>query len=169
MSKAPGDRNRKVRAGKPKSDGFRSHVELLAALAKSLHASGLPSHQLEALIHDIAGRLGTLAQTFSLPTGMILSVGDETSPVTMLLRGEPSAVHLERLAQLWAVARGIARALWRLRKPSGGSISSCGRRLAGDRRRLCWPTCSAPGRSRFSLADTCRRSQQAFAWDWPWG
>ena len=109
MSKAPRDRNPKPRAAGSKSEGFRSHVELLAALAKSLHASGLPSHRLEALVHDIAGRLGTPAQVFSLPTGLMVSVGDETSPVTMLLRTDSTALNLERLARLWAIARGIAR------------------------------------------------------------
>jgi len=91
------------------AEEFRSHVQLLAALGKGLHASGLPSHRLETMLHDISARLETPAQVFSLPTGLIVSVGEETSPTTMLLRAESTAVHLERLARLYAVARGIAR------------------------------------------------------------
>jgi len=88
---------------------FHSHVELLAALGKSLHASGLPSHRLEGLIVETATHLGTPARIFSLPTGLLVSVGKETLPITMLFRGISGAVHLERLAKLWEVARGIAR------------------------------------------------------------
>lgn len=88
---------------------FRSSVELLAALAKSLHSAGLPAHRLESLLTETAKHLGTSAHVFALPTGVMLAVGDETSPVTMLLRTEPGQVHLERLAQLMAIARGIIR------------------------------------------------------------
>jgi uncharacterized membrane protein YjjP (DUF1212 family) len=88
---------------------FRSHVELLAALAKGLHSSGVPAHRLETTLEQTALRLGTPVHVFSLPTGVMLSVGPETSGVAMLLRIDPSGVHLERLAQLTVIARALGR------------------------------------------------------------
>ena len=104
----PDGQKRKSRAEIRATD-FRSSIELLAALAKSLHSAGLPAHRLESLLTETAKHLGTSVHVFALPTGVMLSVGDETSPVTMLLRTEPGQVHLERLAQLMAIARGIIR------------------------------------------------------------
>jgi uncharacterized membrane protein YjjP (DUF1212 family) len=108
MSLAPGDRDWKPRAD-VEAEEFQSHVELLAALARSLHSAGLPAHRLESMMTQTAARLETPVEVFSLPTGVMVAVGPETSPVTMLLRVEPSGVHLERLSRLMAIARGIAR------------------------------------------------------------
>lgn len=108
MSKATGERDRDSHEDSQEAE-FRSHVELLATLAKALHSSGVPAHRLETTLEQTAARLGTPVHVFSLPTGIMLSVGEETSPVTMLLRIEPAGVHLERLARLTVIARGIAR------------------------------------------------------------
>lgn len=90
-------------------EAFRADVELIAALAKSLHSSGLPSHRLEMTLMQTAERLGTPVHIFALPTGLMVAVGPETNPVTMLLRVELSGSHLERLARLMAIARGVVR------------------------------------------------------------
>jgi uncharacterized membrane protein YjjP (DUF1212 family) len=108
MSLVPGDRDWKPRAD-VEAEEFQAQVEVIAALARSLHSSGLPAHRLEALMTQISARLGTPVEISSLPTGVMVAVGPETSPVTMLLRVEPSGVHLERLSRLIAIARGIAR------------------------------------------------------------
>ncbi len=108
MPRTPDDKNRKTCAEVEAAE-LRSNTELLAALAKSLHSAGLPAHRLESLLTETARHLGTPAQVFALPTGVMLAVGRETSPVTMLLRVEPGAVHLERLARLSAIARGVIR------------------------------------------------------------
>lgn len=87
---------------------LRSHVELLATLGRSLHSSGLPSHRLERALRQTAERLGVPIQVFALPTGLIFSVGSEGAPVTVLLRIDPSFVHLERLARLSAIANDFS-------------------------------------------------------------
>lgn len=88
---------------------LRSQVELLVALGRSLHAVGLPGHRLESTLVQIAERLGVAIQVMSLPTGMMLSVGSEGAPVTVLLRIDPGVVHLERLARLSAIADAIVQ------------------------------------------------------------
>ena len=108
MPRNPDDKNRKSRAEIAAAE-HRSHTELLAALAKSLHSAGLPAHRLETLLNDTARHLGTQVNVFALPTGVMLGVGPEASATTMLLRVEPGKVHLERLARLTAIARGVAR------------------------------------------------------------
>jgi uncharacterized membrane protein YjjP (DUF1212 family) len=87
---------------------LRSHVELLAALAKSLHSAGMPAHRLEATLELTAERLGVPIQVWALPTGLMMQVGNVGSPTTVLVRVPPGAVHLERLAQLSAIGEKIA-------------------------------------------------------------
>jgi uncharacterized membrane protein YjjP (DUF1212 family) len=87
---------------------LRSHVELLASLGRSLHSSGLPAHRLERTLGRTAERLGVPIQVFSLPTGLMFSVGSEGAPVTVLLRIDPAVVHLERLARLSAIADALS-------------------------------------------------------------
>jgi len=106
---SPPDEQRWKSRAEIQAEEFRADVELIAALAKSLHSAGLPAHRLEAMLAQTAERLGTPTQVFALPTGLMVAVGPETDPVTMLLRAEASGAHLERLARLMAIARGVAR------------------------------------------------------------
>ncbi len=106
---SPPDEQRWKSRAEVEEEAFRADVELIAALAKSLHSAGLPAHRLETTLAQTAERLGTPTHVFALPTGLMVAVGPETSPVTMLLRVEPSGSHLERLARLMAIARGIVR------------------------------------------------------------
>ena len=77
---------------------------MLAALGKSLHQVGLPADRLEDALRRAAARQGTALQVFSLPTGIMLSVDAQPTPVTLLLRVPPGSVHLEQLSKLSAIA-----------------------------------------------------------------
>ncbi len=80
---------------------FRAKIELITALGRSLHEVGLPAHVLEDALGETASRCGVPVQIFAMPTGLWISVkdGDEL-PTTVLVRVEPGAVQLERLARL---------------------------------------------------------------------
>lgn len=91
------------------ADDFQLKVKLLSALGKSLHEVGLPAHRLELMLEQTASQLGVSVEVFSLPTGLIMSIEGGPAPATVLLRIGLGVVHLERLARLTAVARGVAR------------------------------------------------------------
>ncbi len=109
MSKSAANRDHGSERGDKQAADFQSHVELLATLAKALHASGLPAHRLERMVTMTAERIQTPVHILAIPTGLLLSIGPEMSPVTLILRVNAGGVHLERLARLTAIARGIIR------------------------------------------------------------
>ena len=82
---------------------------MLAALGKSLHQVGLPAHRVEDALSRAAAQYGIPLQVFSLPTGLMLSVDARPTPVTLLLRVPPGAVHLEQLSKLSAISGRITR------------------------------------------------------------
>lgn len=82
---------------------------MLAALGKSLHQVGLSAHRVEDALSRAAAQYGTPLQVFSLPTGVMLSVDARPTPVTLLLRVPPGAVHLEQLSKLSAISARIIR------------------------------------------------------------
>jgi uncharacterized membrane protein YjjP (DUF1212 family) len=108
MAKGAADNQRMAQPADADAAPLRSDVELLAALGRSLHSSGLPAHRLERTLRQTAEQLGVPIQVFSLPTGLMFSVGSEGAPVTVLLRIDPAVVHLERLARLSAIADALA-------------------------------------------------------------
>jgi uncharacterized membrane protein YjjP (DUF1212 family) len=89
---------------------FRAKVDLLSALGRSLHQVGLPAHLLEDALNETAQRCGTPVEVMSMPTGLWMSVADgDNLPATVLLRVQPGAVHLERLARLSRIVDRIGR------------------------------------------------------------
>ena len=66
------------------SQALREQLDMLAALGTSLHQVGLSAHRLEDALDRAAALRGTPLQVFSLPTGLMLCVDAEPSPVTLL-------------------------------------------------------------------------------------
>jgi uncharacterized membrane protein YjjP (DUF1212 family) len=88
---------------------FRTKIDLLCALGRSLHEVGLPAHELEEAIGETATRCDVKAEVFSMPTALWMTVGEgDNLPVALLLRVDPGAPHLERMSRLSAVARALA-------------------------------------------------------------
>ena len=74
-----------------------SAEDFLLRLARALHESGAPSHQIEDAMDALAPRLGVEGRFFSTPTSIFVSFGPESEGRTTLLRVEPSGVDLERM------------------------------------------------------------------------
>ncbi len=69
-------------------------------LARALHAHGYPAHRLEAVLGEVAARLGVEAQFFTTPTSIFAAFGTQDTQRTHLMRvqpGEPNLGHLSRL------------------------------------------------------------------------
>ncbi|MFN8586260.1 MAG: threonine/serine exporter family protein [Candidatus Eisenbacteria bacterium] len=76
-------------------------------LGHALHALGHPSHWLEDGMSRAAERLGLVANFFTTPTSIFAAFGTPPHQRTHLLRVEPGAVHLERLARTIAVGHDV--------------------------------------------------------------
>lgn len=76
-------------------------------LGRALHALGHPSHWLEDGMSRAAERLGLEGNFFTTPTSIIAAFGAPPHQTTHLLRVEPGAVHLERLARVIAVGHDV--------------------------------------------------------------
>ena len=83
--------------------------KLLLAMARGLHAVGIPSHRLEETLNDAAEKLGVPLTVLAMPTAVILSLDGATGPRNHILRMRPGGVNLERLSQLSAVAKDVIR------------------------------------------------------------
>jgi len=69
-------------------------------LASALHAHGYSAHRLEAVLGEVAARLGVEAQFFTTPTSIFAAFGTQDAQRTHLMRvepGEPNLGHLSRL------------------------------------------------------------------------
>ena len=75
-------------------------VQFVLDLGHALHALGHPSHWLEDGMSRAADRLGLDAHFFTTPTSIFAAFGEGDGQRTHLLRVEPGAVHLERLARV---------------------------------------------------------------------
>lgn len=79
-------------------------------LGQGLHASGYAADRVEQLMASASARLGTPGQFFSLPTMLMAAFGPLSRQRTHLIRVEPGAVNLARMAALEEVARDVERA-----------------------------------------------------------
>jgi uncharacterized membrane protein YjjP (DUF1212 family) len=79
-------------------------------LGQALHASGYAADRVEQLMASAAVRLGAPGQFFSLPTMLMAAFGPLDQQRTHLIRVEPGAVNLARMAALEAVARDVEAA-----------------------------------------------------------
>ena len=84
-----------------------SEAALVIALGRAYHQSGVPSDQLEALMHAIADALGLELQVTALPTSITAAIGVAERQNVVLLRLEPGVIDLRRLAMLNAVYERI--------------------------------------------------------------
>lgn len=93
---------RDVVAGDPKA-------ALVIALGAAYHQSGVPSDQLEELMHDVARALGLELQVTALPTSITAAIGPAYAQNVVLLRLEPGVIDLNRLARLNVVFERVLR------------------------------------------------------------
>lgn len=80
-------------AGDPKS-------ALVIALGRAYHQSGVPSDQLEEIMHEAARALDLELQVTALPTSIMAAIGPGYAQKVVLLRLEPGSIDLRRLALL---------------------------------------------------------------------
>lgn len=93
--------------------GERRHVEpelalrFMTRLGGALHRYGTPAHRLEEALTRAANALGLQGQFFSTPTELLFAFGGPEAQRTSLLRVEPGAVDLGRLAEVDDIASGV--------------------------------------------------------------
>lgn len=80
----------------------------LGDLAAALHKNGMPAYRLEDSLLRVAKVLGVELQVFSVPTGITLGFGPLESQRVRMLRVEPGAVNLARVAKLSELIEDIA-------------------------------------------------------------
>ncbi len=83
-------------------------VTFVMRLARALHVLGHPSHRIEELLDDLAGRLGLSGQFFVTPTSVFAAFGSGEQQRTYLERLEPGDLHLERVALVHALVAEVA-------------------------------------------------------------
>jgi uncharacterized membrane protein YjjP (DUF1212 family) len=74
--------------------------ELVIALGRAFHQSGIPVDQLEEAMHAAADAAGVELQVTALPTSITAAIGPGSAQRVVLLRLEPGRVDLERLSLL---------------------------------------------------------------------
>ena len=84
-------------------------VGFLLSLARSLHAYGTSTQQIEDALNDVATRLGIVAQFFITPTSVFAAFGPLVNQRTYLMRVEPGTADLGKLAALGEVIEAITR------------------------------------------------------------
>ena len=80
--------------------GAEPEVTFVVKMAAALHAYGVPSHRLEMAVDAMFARFGLRGSVFSMPTGLLVSVGAPEEQRTSLVRIEPGDANLEKLVQL---------------------------------------------------------------------
>lgn len=73
---------------------------LLREVAIALHRAGAPAHRLESTVNALAAQVGVEVRLSSTPTGITLSFGPVEDGHTTLVRAEPGALDLGRLAEV---------------------------------------------------------------------
>src|SRR5690606_38400520 len=72
---------------------------VVTRLARMLHSSGMPAHELEERMEQASRWLGAPAHFFSTPTSLFVSF-ERDPPSTHLVRVTPPGVNLELLSRL---------------------------------------------------------------------
>lgn len=83
-------------------------MSLTVRLGAALHRYGTPSQHLEEALTAVSRRFGLDGQFFSLPTSIHVAFGQPGEQVVFLVRAQPGAENLERLALLDALLDGLA-------------------------------------------------------------
>jgi uncharacterized membrane protein YjjP (DUF1212 family) len=76
-------------------------------LAQALHASGYAAHSLEDVLQQVCDQLELIGQFFTTPTAISAAFGPLDRQRTFLIRVQPGALNLGRLASLDRVARQV--------------------------------------------------------------
>lgn len=84
----------------PSSAALGETFGLIVRLGRALLGFGLPAHRLEATLCELATSLGYRLDVLCTPTGMMLTLSDEQSRKTRVVRVDPGETDLERLALL---------------------------------------------------------------------
>ncbi len=87
----------------------RPRAELVIALGRAYHQSGVASDQLEELMHRAADALDLELQVSALPTSITVACGPPEAQQVVLLRLAPGEIDLRRLALLNEVLDRIGR------------------------------------------------------------
>ena len=77
-----------------------ARAAFVMALGRTYHQAGVPSDQLEEIMHQAAASLGLELQVTALPTSIMAALGPPTAQRVVLLRLEPGGIDLGRLALL---------------------------------------------------------------------
>ena len=90
---------------------YLERIDFILELARRLHIYGTSAQRLEGAVIKVAKHLQVRAEVWSNPTGMILSFPDpERGPaycITRVVRLEPGAINLGRLAAADAIAEDV--------------------------------------------------------------
>lgn len=78
-------------------------VGFILSLAGALHAHGTSTQRIEQALNEVASHLAIIAQFFVTPTSVFAAFGPQVNQRTYLMRVEPGATDLGRLARLDAV------------------------------------------------------------------
>jgi uncharacterized membrane protein YjjP (DUF1212 family) len=88
---------------------LHDEISFVLRLARALHSYGVPAHRLEDVLESAARKLGLEGQFFSTPTSIFAAFGPQDAQHTFLIRVNPGAVDLGKLAELDAVAVRVLR------------------------------------------------------------
>lgn len=98
-------------SGSAHTAAFDARTAFLVDLARRLHEAGVSASRLEGAIRSTAQAIKLSCQIWSAPTGLLLSLGDETTPgntqQTRVLRLEPSGINLDALQALDRIAEDV--------------------------------------------------------------
>lgn len=87
----------------------RTAVGYVLRLGRALHSAGTPADRLEEALDDASERLGLQGQFFTTPTSLFAAFGPVERQRTHLMRVQPAAVDLGRLAALHKITRDVRR------------------------------------------------------------
>ena len=87
----------------------RTSAQFVLRLARALHTSGMPSHQVEDILGAMAVRLRIPMQFFATPTAIMVSSGPFEDEQVHLMRVEPGEQNLGRLGAVFSIARSVLR------------------------------------------------------------
>ena len=87
----------------------RDAVGFILRLGRALHTYGYAAHRLEDVMGQAAARLGLTGQFFTTPTSIFAAFGPQDDQRTFLIRVEPGAVDLGKLAMLDRVTRAVLK------------------------------------------------------------
>ncbi len=83
-------------------------VDFIVELGTALHRYGTPAHRLEGALSSMAAILNLDAQILTTPTSIMVGFGSPGAQRTALIRVEPGAHNLEKLAAVDQLAEEVA-------------------------------------------------------------